>query len=270
MTLPVNTALGSAERIHFVCPKCRRGVTAAPDGYRCGRCDAHFPVQHGVHCFFVGEATDAGADMRTYTDTFRSVETAESYARSFESRARKRWRTRRELAVLERLLGGDPGPSVLNIPCGSGRLSAPLDSEGSILLEADSSPGQIILNRRRFGDRNGCVWLTASAFGIPLPDEAVDTVVCARLSHHLGNGRDRERLLGELLRVARRRVVFSFRNRVSLTSLSRRVRGKPVHATAMSIKEVRRAAEQSGARVLRWRSVSNLGARHSYALIEKR
>ena len=271
MTLPVNTnlATGEGDRIRFVCPACRSALGAGRDVFHCGLCGCEFPVSDGVFCFFVEYADEHAVGMRRYTDSFRLPETADAYQQSFERIARKRWRTRRELAVLRALLAGDRGASVLNIPCGSGRLSPPLHDDAVTLLEADSSPGQLSLNRRRFGDREGRIWMTASAFDIPLPDDAVDTVVCARLSHHLDREADRERLLGELLRVARRRVVFSFRNRASLSSLSRRLRARPVHPTAMSLSEVRAIASRHGGRVERCRSVSNLGARHTYALIVK-
>ncbi len=271
MTLPVNTnlAAGGAEGIRFVCPTCRLALQAGNDVYHCRHCADEFRVSDGIHCFFI-DSRDAGVtEIGRYTESFRRPETAAAYQRSFERIARKRWRTRRELSVLDELLGGDPGPSVLNIPCGSGRLSPPLHNGAGTLLEADSSPGQLSLNRGRFGDCEGRIWMTASAFDIPLPDDAVETVVCARLSHHLNCASERARLLGELLRVARRRVVFSFRNRASLSSWSRRLRGKPVHSTAMSVADVRLIARRHDARVVRCRSVSNLGARHTYALIEK-
>lgn len=264
MNLPACTAPDPAP-IAFSCPRCQRALLRADDSHRCGDCGQSFPVHQGVHCFYL-DSGDPG-NLRAYTRSFQRLETAVSYARSFEEVPRKRWRTRRELAVLSALLEDHPGERVLNIPCGSGRLSPPLLRPGGVLLEADSSPDQISLNRERHGEGGGRVFLTASAFDIPLPDNAVDTVVCARLSHHLDEAGQREQLLAELLRVASARVVFSFRNHASLPVWSRRLRGRRAHATAMRIAEVRALAARHGGRLLRWRSVSNLGARHTYALI---
>lgn len=255
--------------IDFACPSCKEPVQYAAEAWHCAGCGGRYAVDEGLHRFFVDPAPGVAAEMRQYTDGFRTLDAAKKYARSFVELPRLRRRTRNELAVLTDLVGPDPGARILNVPCGAGRLSAPLRRPGSKLLEADSSPGQLHLNRQRFGDVSDTIWLTASVFDIPLADGAVDTVVCARLSHHLHRPGDRERLLVELLRVARRRLVFSFRNAWSLPTVSRRLRGRAVHATVMSIDEVESCAACHGARLERWRSVSNLGARHTYALLSK-
>jgi len=255
--------------IDFACPSCKKPVDYVTGAWECAGCGGRYPVDGGLHRFFVDPAPGVASEMRQYTDGFRTLDAANKYARSFVEHPRLRRRTRNEIAVLADLVGSDPGARILNVPCGAGRLSAPLRRPGTVLLEADSSPGQLHLNRQRFGDVPDTVWLTASAFDLPLPDGAVDTVVCARLSHHLHRPVDRERLLIELLRVARRRLVFSFRNVRSLPALSRRLRGRAIHATVMSIDEVESCAARHGARLERWRSVSNLGARHTYALLSR-
>ncbi|KAA3623696.1 MAG: methyltransferase domain-containing protein, partial [Proteobacteria bacterium] len=192
--LPPDVA--QAAGIRFVCPRCRGPLSFEEGDARCENCQASYPSQEGIRYFFLDSAASGVTGLANYTENFFSVETAATYAHSFETVPRKRWRTKRELAVLDRLLGGDPGQCVLNIPCGSGRLSAPLRKARRLLIEADSSPGQLALNRRRVGNDPAVVLITASAFHLPLPDAAVDTVVCARLSHHLSDAAARERLFG--------------------------------------------------------------------------
>ncbi len=251
--------------IDFVCPDCHGGLAEVGAAWRCDSCDREYPLRDGVVHFYLG--ADTGG-MRDYTENFFAVDTARGYSASFRRVPRKRWRTMRELAVMRDLVGDSPGPVILNVPCGGGRLSTPLERPGVLLIEADSSPGQLGLNMSR-AVTTPRIGMTASAFSLPLPDRSVDTVVCARLSHHLDSDDAREALLAELWRVCRGRLVFSFRDACSLQSLSRRLRGRRLHATAMSRRRLRLAAAALGARVARIRSVSNFGARHSYALLER-
>ena len=68
--------------------------------------------------------------------------------------------------------------------------------------------------------------MTASAFHIPFKDNSVDAVVCCRLCHHLPNAEQRERLIDELLRVARRFVIMTFFDHHSVKNLLRRARNQ--------------------------------------------
>lgn len=251
------------------CPLCLRGVLSDKNGWRCTECHRHFSVSDGLHDFFVETDATVAPDLVPYTDKFRSDAVAQNYADNFERQSGLRARTLRELGILEDFLDGDPCPTVLNIPCGGGRLSSPMRRPGTVLIEADTSPGQIRCNQQQFEDRAETVWMLATAFHLPFADASIDTAVCVRLSHHLSERVDRERLLAELIRVARRRVIFTFRNRISMTSLWRRLRGKPIHENVMSLDDVAHCATRHGARLVRWRSVSRFGSRHTYALLNK-
>ena len=121
-----------------------------------------------------------------------------------------------------------------------------------------------------WGDR---IWMTASAFHIPLQDRSVDGVVCCRLCHHLPTVAERERLVAELLRVARRFVVMTFFDYHSLKNTLRRARrpldGKPPKMT-MTVDRVRELARGNGAELVAEPALSRLFSGHRYALMVRR
>jgi ubiquinone/menaquinone biosynthesis C-methylase UbiE len=51
--------------------------------------------------------------------------------------------------------------------------------------------------------------LQTSAFAIEMPDNAVDSIFCMRLMHHIGKAEDRAVLLKEFYRVSRDSVIVS-------------------------------------------------------------
>jgi predicted SAM-dependent methyltransferase len=51
--------------------------------------------------------------------------------------------------------------------------------------------------------------LQTSAFAIDMPDNAVDSIFCMRLMHHIGEAKDRAVLLKEFHRVTRDSVIMS-------------------------------------------------------------
>jgi ubiquinone/menaquinone biosynthesis C-methylase UbiE len=111
--------------------------------------------------------------------------------------------------------------------------------------------------------------MTASAFHIPLCDRAVDGVVCIRLCHHLPTQAERQRLLGELLRVADRFVVMTFFDFNSVKNLLRRARPfdrKPPKLT-MTTGEVAALARAHGFALRRSPYLSFFGSGHRYALL---
>jgi ubiquinone/menaquinone biosynthesis C-methylase UbiE/uncharacterized protein YbaR (Trm112 family) len=256
----------SAKGIHLACPDCHSILARLKTQLQCITCSKAFEIDRGIPLFY---AEDAGVSksMQAYTNKFCLADTAWAYRASFTDDLRKRWRTLHENRLLSKLLAESPTQSILNIPCGSGRLSRPLAERHGLLIEADSSAAQLHLNME--ANHSGRAFLNASALAIPLPTDSIDTVVCARLSHHMNRSQDRDNLMAELLRVARNHVIYSFRDYASVSVYSRLLRQREAHATAMKRSEVRAMALKHHAKVLKIASVSKLGARHSYALIKK-
>jgi ubiquinone/menaquinone biosynthesis C-methylase UbiE len=86
------------------------------------------------------------------------------------------------------LLGDVRGKTVLDFGCGSGKNVGPLLARGARVVAVDLSQELIELARQRLAitkqDRE-CKFAIASAYEVPLPDGAVDVILCSSLLHHL-------------------------------------------------------------------------------------
>lgn len=160
---------------------------------------------------------------------YDSVRGATAYKADHRRKLHRRLSDRRERALLARFLSrlGPAGPAglgtVLDLPCGHGRLAEFLAVRCRRLISADWSRSMVALNRTDHPGPAGAgrAWLRCSALEIPLRGRAVDLVVSFRLSHHLESQELRERHLRELFRVADRAVLVTW---FSATSLKNRLR----------------------------------------------
>lgn len=101
---------------------------------------------------------------------------------------------------------------VLDLPCGAGRFWPLLAEHRSrLILAADNlaamlataraaQPAEIVARVRTF---------QTSAFAIDLSDNAVDSIFCMRLLHHIGDSEHRLAMLRELHRVTRDSLIVS-------------------------------------------------------------
>ncbi|MFB4393908.1 MULTISPECIES: class I SAM-dependent methyltransferase [unclassified Pseudomonas] len=116
-----------------------------------------------------------------------------------------------QLARRALALAGEPG-LVLDLPCGAGRFWPLLaekanrviigadNSEAMIETACASQPPEVVARVRP---------LQTSAFAIDLPDNAVDSIFCMRLFHHIGDAAHRKLILDEFQRVSRDSVILS-------------------------------------------------------------
>ncbi|MFG0766523.1 class I SAM-dependent methyltransferase [Pseudomonas sp. TYF_15] len=116
-----------------------------------------------------------------------------------------------QLARRALALAGEPG-LVLDLPCGAGRFWPLLaEKPNRVIIGADNSeamietacaaqPPEVVARVRR---------LQTSAFAIDLPDNAVDSIFCMRLFHHIGEAAHRKTILSEFQRVSRDSVILS-------------------------------------------------------------
>ena len=101
---------------------------------------------------------------------------------------------------------------VLDLPCGAGRFWPLLaEKPNRVIIGADNSeamietacaaqPPEVVARVRP---------LQTSAFAIDLPDNAVDSIFCMRLFHHIGEAAHRKTILSEFQRVSRDSVILS-------------------------------------------------------------
>jgi len=138
---------------------------------------------------------------------------AKKYFLKHRSSLSRRLSNQRDQQLARRALSlaGDPG-LVLDLPCGAGRFWPLLaENPNRVIIGADNSeamlktamsaqPADIVKRVRP---------LQTSAFDIALPDNAVDSIFCMRLLHHIGDAAHRLAILREFERVSRDSVIVS-------------------------------------------------------------
>lgn len=263
----------------LACPNCGDPMSAGPDWIRCEGCDARYPIEDGVPRLAITGASEswgvpqAAEQSTAYQSEFEDVASAADYNEQFRRKPLKLGVTGRERSLIRRFLKPlGRSTAILEIPCGGGRLTPGFADLADLVIEADVAIGQISYGRAHSRVSTPCVWMTASAFHIPLRDRSVDGAVCVRLSHHLPTSAERERLFGELLRVSRRFVIVTFFDRHSLKNLTYRLRhpfrGGPPKLT-MTRAEVAALARAGGAKLAKVAPLSRIGSGHRYALLLK-
>jgi SAM-dependent methyltransferase len=189
---------------------------------------------------------------RTVLRTLPPFDTAARYDATGKSAAyaqRNRRRDARELDLLAAVWPGQRGETVLDLPCGAGRL-LPLLRErfGHRVLQADGSLAMLHEARAAAAAGARAPAAAADALAMPFADRAVDGVVMFRFLHHLPPEL-RQRALAEAARVARRFVVVSFFHPCSVHHLRRRVRqwfGAPPTRFAVALGGVVRPMAAAG------------------------
>lgn len=199
---------------------------------------------------------------------------AQGYRRRYETSLTKRLTTRRELQLLTRILARlGRSKDLLDVPCGNGRISATLAASTDRLIEADIGLGQVQLGRQLKDWQRPTTWLNTSIFQLPFRDDALEGVVCNRLSHHLSSREAQERVLAELLRVSRRFVVLSFFDYFSqknLWSLLCNLIGTgPRRQAALSVKAIALWAARHGGQLVASPRLFPVGSGQRYAVLLK-
>lgn len=162
-------------------------------------------------------------------DRYQSTAGAAAYRRKYERSWIRRLSNRRELEIVRRALKrAGAGGKLLDCPCGAGRLTPTLLEVAEHVTCADISDSMVDQAREAlapFVEAGRVAFLTAGAAGLPVEDDAFDTVVCHRLIHHMAEASERAGVFAELARVARRRVVLSFSDDSTWKGRSQRRRG---------------------------------------------
>ncbi len=126
-----------------------------------------------------------------------------------------------------------PPARILDLPCGTGRVTLTLAERGFIVTGADVSEAMLARAGARLGGLSAPVRPTltlADAESLPFPDAEFDAVVSLRLLGHMPPP-VRLLALSEFRRVTRRHVVLAYYDRRSLQGVlrRRRRRGIPWH-----------------------------------------
>jgi len=144
-----------------------------------------------------------------------------------------------------------PGAVVLDLPCGTGRFSGLTADCGHRLVRADLSY-PMVGHARRLGPNEHVLGdLCCDLAAPPLAEGSVDIVLVWRLFHHCRTPEDRELVLRQARRLARRYVIVSYYNRASVTYWAKRIlrkvlRREPKARGAIRTVELMRIAERLG------------------------
>ncbi|MBZ0150367.1 MAG: class I SAM-dependent methyltransferase [Planctomycetes bacterium] len=210
---------------------------------------------------------------QTKLQNYNSTRGAESYKADYRNKLHRRWSDKRERALLHRYFARvGKVDSILDLPCGHGRLADLLHSHCKRLTEADWSFTMVSLNQRDH-DVAGRHYVRASALEIPFPDRSHDLVLSFRLSHHLETQELRERHLRELFRVAGKHVIVTWFSATSLKNMLRQLRVRLAGKKPKNVlrnDRVRAIAAEFGFTQVEAKPLFLIGSGHILALFTRR
>lgn len=175
------------------------------------------------------------ADLPPVEDRWQPTEVAAGYDDERFSSVPGRAFNRLSQAAVRRALAAIPGGAdrLLDIPCGTGRMTAVAREFANEVVGADISPAMLDEARRRLVFASRLSLVEADILHQPFADGSFDCVTCIRLMMHL-DAPQRRAALRELARVARRYVLVEYgclspwlRARRAIKATCRWMRGRP-------------------------------------------
>lgn len=186
---------------------------------------------------------------------------------------------RREQKCLGRLLEGlGESSSVLDLPCGTGRLIPFLISKGLHVTGADSSVHMVDNAKEYLSKQKVKVsdvdFLVADAFDTEFDNDSFDVVICSRLLHHFSTSQDRVAVLKELSRVSRNYLIVSFFCNQSIDAITFWLKhfirhSKPVDRIPISYSTMCSEVRQAGLEIKKVAPVRPLVSKQWYLLLKK-
>ena len=146
--------------------------------------------------------------------------------------------------------------SVLDVPCGGGRIFLMLAKQGYRVAGADLSDAMLQYARDN-AEKAGldCPVEKKDIDQLDYPEKSFDTIICFRLFQHFPTGAIRQRAVNEMCRVARQYVVISYFSPYSWTQakllLRERLGGKKMLKFPTSLKEVEGYFARNGYRLVK-------------------
>lgn len=204
---------------------------------------------------------------------YNSPEGADSYRDEYRKKLHRKLSDKLERRLFERLFA-ETGhlESLLDLPCGRGRLRSLFLEHADRVVEADWSFHMLVGNRGDHGEHERATYVRASGLAFPFADDSFDGVASIRLNHHMDEMSEREHHVSELMRVARRYVIVTFFDYHSFKNRLRRLRApinKKRPKRTMSVAQVQGMAKARGWRLKTAPTLSWLGSGHRFALLEK-
>ncbi len=121
-----------------------------------------------------------------------------------------------EKRAVSKLLEGTEGNSIIDVPCGSGKLNPILRATNCNIISADASPQMIKFAR---GNRSvDFEFVLSDIRSIPIKDKTVDILISNRFLHRIP-AENHEIVLKELFRISRKYVILYFGSKTFFTSV---------------------------------------------------
>jgi len=152
---------------------------------------------------------------------FDKLSTVSAYPAQFTNSRKDR---RESHALLKALEAVPQSAGILDLPCGSGRLTSLLVERGYRVTGADSSAHMVERARKAVPAASGVRFDVRDVLDSGYPDRCFDAIVCHRLFHHFSEAALRQRALRELARICRGPLVVSFFNSFALDALRSRLK----------------------------------------------
>ena len=205
---------------------------------------------------------------------YNSERGARAYRDDYSNKVHRKLSDKLERKILARYFDRiGPVDTMLDCPCGAGRLLSFFQARAKQVYEGDWSQTMLNLNREDHRDRaaggNGVPYVRCSALEIPFADRQMDLVVSIRLSHHLEKVTDRENHLRELIRVADKAVIATWFSATSLKNRLRQLRVRLVGKrpkNTLHTARVRKIAAECGFRMVSATPLSRLSSGHVFGL----
>ena len=205
-------------------------------------------------------------------DRYNTTKVAEDYKNEYQRKLHRKISDRLERRIFKNyfeIIGRID--SLLDIPCGAGRLFPLFREYSKNIIEADFSMPMLILSRR---DNNymANLYLRCNALNIPFLDYSIDCVVSIRLNHHIEVVEERKKHLEECFRVAKKAVIVTWFSHYSFRALSRRIRArlgfKKREKYTLKTSEVKKLAEVNGFKMVKAKPLTplQLGSSHIFGL----
>lgn len=219
------------------------------------------------------------ASVKRAMRQYNTKQKAERFASKLPGTATDR-REKRCIAKALELANVAPSSSVLDLPCGAGRLLPLLKKLGYKVSGADVSRVMLEQARLYVGPLGeNCLDETdslqpANIFETGFSDNCFDAVVCNRLLQYFDEADVRRQALKELRRICCGPIVVSFLCNLALdevtSQVSDRIRGRQPHGCeAISCRTFAKDAREAGLVVKKWIPMRPLISRRWYAVLER-
>jgi len=174
--------------------------------------------------------------------------------------------------MIRRAVAGSSAPSVLDVPCGTGRITRVLLEEGLSVTGADISCEMMAIAEKKcaaHADRLQFQRLDLDA--VDLPENQYDLVSCVRMLHHL-DAVTRRAIFGALAKLSRRYVLVNVSLSTPFYRWRRRMKrrlGQGVSRESMTWNQILDEVSSAGLQIVAKRFVARWLSEDLILLLEK-